>query len=278
VTVDSTPTAGGIPAHYTRGGLLDAILGALAAAGKDPEHPGPDDLVPVEEFHTLGRPATLALAEAAGLREGERVLDAGSGVGGPARTLAGTFGCTVTGVDATPELCEVAAELDRRTGLAGQVRVVAGDALALPFRDGAFDVAWTQHVSMNIADKARFFRELRRAIRPGGRLALFDVVAGPTRPVRLPLMWAEDPSLNFLSTPEDLRRLLEELGFTILVWEDLSGPALAFYRMAAAATPAQVGPLSMNLLIPNLGVKVANMAVNLEEDRLRLLRCVARAG
>src|ERR1700737_2916167 len=195
-------------AVYSTGHILPSILNGLAAAGKDPEHIGPDDLVMLEEFHTLGPVATAALAQAAGIGPDDRVLDAGCGIGGPARHLARAYRCRGTGVDFTPEFVEVGNELSRRAGLADQVEIVHGDATALPFPPGSFDVAWTQHAAMNIADKAGLYRELRRVVNPGGRLALFDVVGGPTQqPLHFPVPWAEDPAWSFLEPAGTIRDL-----------------------------------------------------------------------
>jgi SAM-dependent methyltransferase len=109
-----------VQAHYRTAALLDRILAGLREAGKDPGAPTVDDLAPADEFHSLGRVATKDLAELAALKSGTRVLDVGSGLGGPARFLAVTYGCDVTGVDLMPEFCAVASELSRRTGLACQ--------------------------------------------------------------------------------------------------------------------------------------------------------------
>ena len=94
----------------------------MAAAGKDPEHIGPDDLAMLEEFHTLGPVATAALAEAAGIGPDDHVLDAGCGIGGPARHLARAYGCRLTGVDFLPEFVHVGNELTRRASLADLAR------------------------------------------------------------------------------------------------------------------------------------------------------------
>lgn len=269
-----------VAAQYERGDLLGSILAGLQAAGRDPEHLGPDDLAEVEEFHTLGRPATLALADAAGIGPGDHVLDVGGGLGGPARTLARTTGCRVTTVDLTPEFCAVARELNRRSGLDEAITVVEGNALDLPFGPGSFDVVWTQHMSMNIADKASLYREFRRVARDGGRLAFFDVVAGPNQPIHLPVMWADDAAMSNLATPEEVRTDLHAAGFAPEVWDDVSEQSLAFFAMAAAWTAAggPPPPLGMHLVIPGMPAKFAAMKRNLEEDRIRLLRGVAAAG
>src|SRR5437879_4818308 len=115
--------------HYTRGALADTILAALAAAGKDLDHLTPDDLAPVDEFHSGQRNATVRLAQLAGVSGAEDVLDVGCGIGGPSRFLAKAFGCRVTGLDLTAEFVEVANMLARRTGLAGKVTYRQGDAL-----------------------------------------------------------------------------------------------------------------------------------------------------
>src|SRR5215471_5412526 len=109
-----------VESHYTSADLAETILAALKAAGKDIDHLTPDDLAPVDEFHSGQRPATVRLAELVGFTGTERVLDVGSGLGGPSRYLAWRYGCRVTGVDLTAEFVRVAEMLTRRTGLVGR--------------------------------------------------------------------------------------------------------------------------------------------------------------
>src|SRR5271166_2791644 len=118
-----------VEAHYTSGGLGAAILAALQGIGKDIEHLTPDDLAPVDEFHGGQRAATVRLAELAGFRGDERVLDVGSGLGGPSRYLAWRYGVRVSGVDLTAEFVRVAEMLTHRTGLVGKVDYRQGNAL-----------------------------------------------------------------------------------------------------------------------------------------------------
>ncbi|MEZ5260853.1 MAG: methyltransferase domain-containing protein [Acidimicrobiales bacterium] len=143
----------------------------------------------------------------------------GGGLGGPARTLAGRFGCEVTMVDLTESYVAVAEELTRRVGFADRVRHQVADALALPFPDASFDVVWTQNSGMNIADKASLYRGFRRVLRPGGLLALQEPMAGDVSPPHFPVMWADDESMHHVWPPEQVRALLQELGFVERVWE-----------------------------------------------------------
>ena len=94
--------------HYARGDLGAAIIAALEAAGKDVSLLSLDDLAQVDEFHARGRTRRSSLA-ALGLSAGMRVLDVGSGVGGPSRYVAATYGCDVVGIDLTEEFCRAAA-------------------------------------------------------------------------------------------------------------------------------------------------------------------------
>ena len=172
-----------VEAHYTRPGLGEAILAVLKAAGKDIDYLTPDDLAPVDEFHGGQRPATIRLAELVGFTGTERVLDVGSGLGGPSRYLASRYGCRVSGVDLTAEFCRVAELLTQRTGLVGRVDYRQGNALDLPFDDMSFDVVWSQNAAMNIADRERLYREMHQ----NGRQARVARSRGRTgRPTALP--------------------------------------------------------------------------------------------
>ena len=159
-----------VETHYTRGDLGEAILAALKAAGKDLDHLTPDDLAPVDEFHGGQRPATIRLAELVGFSGTERVLDVGSGLGGPSRFLAWHYGCRVSGVELTAEFVRVAEMLTRLTGLVGRVDYRQGNALDLPFDDRSFEVVWSQNAAMNIADRDKLYAEMRRVLKPGGGL------------------------------------------------------------------------------------------------------------
>lgn len=263
-----------VQAHYRTAGLLDRILAGLRAAGKDPEAPTVDDLAPADEFHSLGRVATKDLAELAAFKPGTRVLDLGSGLGGPARFLAVTYGCDVTGVDLMPEFCAVASELSRRTGLAERTRFRQGNAMALSFDDGAFDCVWTIQAQMNIPDKHRLYSEIARVLRVGGQLVFQDICAGDGRPLDFPVPWATEESQSHLITPQDLRALLGAIGLQEHTFRDVSAPILAWQdanRPPAGAPP----PLGMHLVLGERHAeKRANSGRALRDGRIAYVQGV----
>lgn len=263
-------------AYYDGPELLGGLLDALRDAGLDPDHLTVDDLAPLDEFHALGRPATIALARLADVRPGQRVLDVGAGIGGPARFLASCYGVYVTALDATPRFCRIAEALTRGTGLDDQVRVVEGDALDLPFSNGSFELAWTQAVGQNIEDKARFLAELARVVTPGGRIALFELVAGPGGPLEFPVPWADRPEQSWLVDSAELRTLLEATGLNIREWRE--GPdalaGIAAGAESAPRDPASAG-LGLGLLMPDYEARMAGLARNVEAGRIAVVQIVA---
>jgi len=267
-----------VQAHYTRSGLGELILDALARAGKDLSRLTPEDLAPIDEFHIRGRAATLELARAAKVDGTKRVLDVGSGVGGTSRCLASEFGCRVTGIDLTEAYCSAAAMLTDRTGLAGLVDFRQGDATNLPFPDASFDIVWSEHAAMNIRDKPRLYGEMHRVLKPGGTLAIYDVLAGPSGAVRFPVPWARTPDASFLATPDELRSLLEGAGFHIESWVDTTDVARTwFVALAEKIRKGGVGPLGFQVLMgPDFPDMAQNQRRNLEEGRIVLAQVVAR--
>jgi SAM-dependent methyltransferase len=269
--------SGDIGTQYGRTGLGEAIVQALRASGKDPEALLPADLAPVDHFHTRGREATLELARRAAIARGARVLDVGGGIGGAARLLATEHDCRVTVLDLTEEYCCVGADLTRRAGLEAQVEFRHGDALAMPFADGAFDAVWTQHSSMNVEDKAALYREIRRVLAPGGTLALHEIVAGARQPPHFPVPWARDVAISHLQPAAAIRDLLRGLGFRERDWEDQSASTLAWLRERQGA--GAPGPLGMHLLLgTELTAMLSNLGRNLAEDRVRVVMAVWERG
>ncbi|MGH3251452.1 MAG: class I SAM-dependent methyltransferase [Trebonia sp.] len=262
-------------AQYATGLSRPGIERALVAAGKDIGHLAPADLGPLEDFHTMGRIATGQLAELARITSRDRVLDAGAGIGGTARFLAATYGCQVTAVDLTDEYCATAGWLNKLTGLDGKITVRRADVTELPFPAAAFDVVVSQHVQMNVADKARLYAQARRVLAAGGRLAIWDITAGEPGELDYPLPWADQPDRGHLVPAARLRAAVTAAGFTIGHWADLTDQAVTLMRAVLSRPPA---PLGLHAFVPNFAAKAENLTRGLASGRLRVIQAVALAA
>jgi sarcosine/dimethylglycine N-methyltransferase len=266
----------GVRDHYRTTGLTERLKAALAALGPEDQQLTPQQLGALDQFHTRGLAATAELAKLAGITADMSVLDVGSGVGGPARFLAATYGCRVTGVDLSEPFVDAARYLTERTGQNGQVSFQTASALELPFDDGRFHVVLLQHVAMNIADRAQLYREIRRVLNSGGRFATFDVVLNSGEP-HYPVPWARTPATSFLLTAAATREAIEPAGFRALAWQDDTAMAKAWFAQMRAAGP----PPSPNLGVvmgPDFAQLAANLGRNLVEGRLGILTAVFEAA
>src|SRR6266567_1339516 len=197
-------------------------------------------------------------------------------IGRPARFLAATYGCPVTGVDLSEPFVDAARYLTGRTGQSGQVSFQTASALELPFGDGRFDVVLLQHVAMNISDRARLYREIRRVLKTGGRFATFDVVSNGVEP-HYPVPWARTSATSFLLTAAVTRETIEPAGFRALAWQDDSEAAKAWVAQLRASGP----PPSPNLGVvmgPDFAQLAANLGRNFMEGRLGILTAVFEAA
>jgi len=267
-------TAGGIAAQYSTGLSRHNIEQALLAVGKDLDDLQPADLGPLEDFHTMGRLATSQLAELAMITSDDEVLDAGSGIGGTARFLASQRRCRVTAIDLTGEYCETARWLNRLTGLDDRISVRQGDVTDLPFADATFQVVTSQHVQMNVADKESLYREARRVLVTGGRLAIWDLTAGTPGPLDYPLPWADQPELSHLATIAQLRAAVETAGFAVSVWNDLTDQAAALMEAIVSLPPS---PLGLHAFVEDFAQKASNLTRGLASGRLRAIQGIAHA-
>jgi SAM-dependent methyltransferase len=155
-----------VASHYGENlELADAIAEKLRSADKDLDNLTTADLVIADEFHIRGGKATLELGEKMNLNARSHVLDIGSSLGGPARTLAETYGCRVAGIDLTQAFCDVAAAMSDWVRLSDRTSFKQGDAMSLPFENKTFDAAMTIHVAMNIAAKDKMYLEARRVLK-----------------------------------------------------------------------------------------------------------------
>jgi sarcosine/dimethylglycine N-methyltransferase len=261
--------------QYSAGASRQAIEQALVAAGKDPDHLQPADLALLEDFHTMGRIATAQLADLAGITPDDEVLDAGSGIGGTARYVAERGRCHVSAVDLTEEYCDIARWLNQLAGLDDLISVRQADVTDLPFPAATFTLVFSQHVQMNVADKALLYREARRVLADGGRLALWDIVAAGDREPDFPVPWAERPEYSHLTTSDRLRTAVETSGFEVQQWNDLTDQAAAMMQTLLALPP---NPIGLQAFVPGFGLKAKNLTAALADGRLRTIQGIARAA
>ena len=265
--------------HYSRGDLLERLYAALAEDGVDRGRASIETLAPYDQFHGRGLEATVEIADALEIGAADHILDIGSGIGGPARYFAHRFGCKVTGIDLTAEFCHVADDLTRLLGLEGRVGFEVGDALAMPFATGGFDGAYSMNVSMNIADKGAFYREIHRVLKPGGWLMLSEVAKGAGADPDYPTPWAGSARTSFLSTPDETRRGLAEAGFEVVRMRDTRDEALAFGARSRAMVERGEKPPHRAVMLMHGDIAtraMANTARALVEERIVPIEVLGR--
>ena len=268
-----------IAAYYSYGQLLARLSAALKDDGVDPNHPTLEALAPYDQFHGRGLEATVEVASLIKADATDHLLDIGSGIGGPARYFANHFGCRVTGIDLTPEFCEVARQLTRLLRLGDQVAFEVGDALAMPFADAGFDGAYSMNVSMNIADKAALYRETHRVLKPGAWLVLSEIARGEGGELDYPTPWASSAVTSFLSTPEETRRGLEQAGFDVIQLRSTLDEALASGARARAIVASGGKPPHRAVMLihgDNASEAISNMSRGLSNAQVNPIEVLAR--
>lgn len=265
--------------HYTTGSLLERIEAGLAKLGVDPDNVRPQDLKPVDEFHTGGVEATEALLNQLEITPDTRVLDIGSGLGGTARLVASRYAARVTGVDLTPTFVETATELSRMAGLGGRTDFIVGSAMDLPVGEAAFDLALLLHVGMNIADKLDLFREVRRVLAPQGMFAVYDVMRGPNgSALRFPVPWSSQMATSFVESPELYQDVAGVAGFGLVCQRDRTEFARTFLnKMMGSMKESGEPPLGIHLLMGDTAAaKIANYVAMLDDGRIRPIEMIFR--
>ena len=267
-----------IEQHYATDGIAERILAGVRATLKPGAPLTPDALAPVDHFHGGGLASTREMVKLLAPKATDKVLDIGSGIGGPARWIAQAFGCHVTGIDLTADFCRAAVALNTATGLTDKVSIVHGSALSMPFADAGFDRAYSQNVVMNIADKVAFYRQARRVLKPGGVLVLSNLARGTGPEPAYPTPWAASAATSFLSTVEATKREIAAAGLRIVSFkaEDSAAShaaqAAQRLRLEAEGLPA-LGP---HLIIgPRLLEYRLNSMRNTEDGRIVAIEVVA---
>lgn len=272
--VDEKP----ITYQWGSGDIYSLIISALEKMSKPIDALTMEDLAPVDHYHARGLPATIELADRLPFKANQHIVDIGCGLGGPARYIAKRFQCKVSGVDITEAFVEAANKLTALLHMEDQVQIALGDGQRLPYADALFDGGYTQHVTMSVADRPRFFSEAYRVLKPGAFFALTEHGLGPKGNPYYPLPWSEDGSGAYLVTPSQTRVFLEAAGFEDILIEDTGPKYVAAYKtVMEKADKGVLPPLGIHLLMGNTAPqKTRNSARNIEEGRTCPIQVVCR--
>lgn len=265
--------------HYGVENLEEKILGAFETAGKPRNSLTLHDLAGIDEFHVGGREATEALAAQLPLQAGMKLLDIGSGIGGPARYFASQHGCDVTGVDLTAEFVRTARALTSRVAPHLAIRFEQASALQLPFAPESFDGAYLFHVGMNIADKWKLFAEAHCVLRCGGWLAMFEMMRAGEGELGFPVPWASSSAESFVATAAEYQEALAGAGFTITAQRDRRQYAIEFLERTLARNQ-QPGPkpLGVSFLMGETApLKMKNVMEGIRRVLISPVEIIARA-
>lgn len=258
-----------IRGHYESDGLAERLLAEI-------DNPARDIGPALDQFHVGGAKATLRLSQRLKLAPGSRVLDVGSGLGGPARLLADTRKWDVTGIDLSPDFARIATALSERMGQTAETHFCAADALHLPFADATFDAVWSEHVAMNIEARDVLYRELARVVRAGGLLAVYDVVAGENMsPLTYPLPWARVAGHSHMVDAAGLKDNVTDAGWEVASWVDETAFARDWLN-AAGAPRVPAGPTLRHVMGDDFPDMIANLRDNFSDARLGAVQAVFR--
>ena len=277
----STSTALRIQENYTINAMMDRIKQALEKAGFGSTAVKWSDLVTFDQFHVRGLEATKEMAEALKLTSGQNLLDVGSGLGGPARYLAAAHDVHITGIDITPDFVETSNYLSDRAGIADQLTFQQGDATELPFKDEQFDIAYTQHVAMNIENKLKLYQGVHSVLKKGGQFAIYDAIKGNDQPVIYPTPWAREEAISFLSTEKEMNEMLATAGFKIISFTDKTDISKEWFQelrqqreqqQQSQQPPNPLNPIS--ILGPEMAPAIGNFAKNVMDGRVRVVQYI----
>ena len=223
--------------HYGNDGIVSRIVSALADAGFDTNDLEPNVFAGADEFHIGGRKGSEYVAKALDLESGQRLLDIGSGIGGPARFIANTLDVTVEGIDLTPEFVEAAVEITEMVGMTEQVSFEVGSATSIPFEDDTFDASTMLHVGMNISDKELLFREMARVTKPDGSIVVYDVMRTGEDDLVFPMPWSSTSEYSFVDTVNAYVKAAESAGLELLTVDDHAEMAVTFFNNPPSEPP-----------------------------------------
>lgn len=262
--------------HWGKGDVFGRILEAMERAGIDPETVTIEELTPVDHFPARGFPATVELADALPIKQGDRLVDIGCGIGGPARYLAKRFRCHVDGLDITAPFVEAGNKLSELVGMEGMVVFRHGDGQKLPYSSETFDGGYTQHVTMNVPNRDLFFGEAFRVLKPGAFFALTEHGLGDVSEPHHAVPWSEDGYGAYLMRPADTVACLERAGFVDVVVTDTGAKYLAGYNAAIELAEAGKAPtFGVHILLGKRAPQIVrNAARNIAERRTQPVQIV----
>ena len=264
--------------HWGSGDVYGRIIDAMKAASIDPDTVTIEQLAPVDHFHARGFPATIELGDELPIKAGQHLVDIGCGLGGPARYLAQRFGCTVSGVDITAPFVDAGNRLSELVGMQDAVSIELGDGQKLPWPDETFDGGYAQHVTMNVPDRAAFFSEAARVLKPGGFFALTEHGLGEVGDPHHPLPWSEDGSGAYLMRPQDTIAELEKAGFGNIEVTDTGEKYLQGYlRAIELAEKGEAPSFGTHILLGKQAPQIVkNAARNIQEGRTHPVQIICR--
>ena len=199
---------------WTRGDIFSRVHQAMSEAGLINKKLEIEELFPIDQYHARGIAATVDLGKRMPIKKNKRILDIGCGLGGPARYYAKEFECTITGIDITPSFVEIGNEFNKLTSMSDNVELLVGNGETLDFDNETFDGAYSQHVTMNIANREKFFSEAFRVLKKDSFFAFTEHGLGPEGNPIFPLPWANSLEMSFLLPPQKTISILKDTGFS----------------------------------------------------------------
>jgi SAM-dependent methyltransferase len=201
-------------------------------------------------------------------RKYEQVLDLAGGLGATGRWLAGRLGCSAVVTAEVVADAVAGAALTRRARQRTQVQHVDARATALPFPDARFTHAWIVEALPHLPDTPAALAEVFRVVRPGGHLAVQDLVSEGGTPLPALRAWR-------IATREEREDALRGAGFVDLVIRDIGDPAERSARLVAARAQLQA-QLAAIPALAGVAAERAGLAAALGDGRLRVVQLVAR--
>ena len=199
---------------WTRGDLFSRVHQAMSDAGLINKKLNIEDLFPIDQYHARGIAATVDLGKRMPIKKNQHILDIGCGLGGPARYYANEYECIITGIDITPSFIEIGNEFNKITSMSNKVELKIGNGEILDFENETFDGAYSQHVTMNISNREKFFTEAFRVLKKDGFFAFTEHGLGQEGDPIFPLPWADSSEMSFLLPPQKTISILKDTGFS----------------------------------------------------------------